>query len=312
MLVLERSSFFLSKYSVPREIFCGIVSAMKPAVSVIIPTHNRRALLERAVRSVSNQTFSDFELIVVDDGSTDGTRTSFKKIVRAYSHTPLQNHPIQIIRQKHRGVSAARNAGIRAARGKFIAFLDSDDEWLPEKLERQVLFFLENPRALICQTEEIWIRNGRRVNSMEKHKKCSGRIFKQCLPLCIVSPSAVMMKKELFEKVGHFDESFPACEDYDLWLRVSARFPIYLIDEPLIVKYGGHADQLSRKTPWLDRYRIRALEKMLRSRALSRIQFRWVLEELERKCRIYGRGCLKHGKKSEGKKILNLPVKICL
>ncbi len=269
---------------------------MLPKISVIIPTYNRRQTLRRAVESVLNQTFRDFELIVVDDGSSDGT------------HEDWQSCPnVTYLKQSHGGVSKARNAGIVNSRSQFIAFLDSDDEWKPEKLARQLHFFETHPDSLISQTEEIWIRRGKRVNPMKKHKKYGGLIFKECLPLCIVSPSAVMMKRELFHEIGYFDETLPACEDYDMWLRVSAKYPIDLIEEPLVIKYGGHPDQLSRTVPFLDRYRIQALQKIMESGTLSEEQFGLAIEEFKRKCEIYGKGCLKRGKSEEAKRVLQMP-----
>jgi glycosyltransferase involved in cell wall biosynthesis len=268
-----------------------------PLVSVIVPTHNRSSFVLEAVDSVFKQTFKDFELIVVDDGSTDGTEKAL---------TQYQGRFIYHL-QGNQGVSAARNRGIQTARGKWIAFLDDDDLWLPEKLETQTHFFSQNPKAMICQTEEIWIRNDRRVNPRKRHQKFSGDIFAPSLLLCLVSPSAVMIKRELFEQVGCFDETLPACEDYDLWLRISTQFPIFLIDRPLVIKRGGHPDQLSRKTPTLDRFRIQSLVKILGSGRLSAGQYDLAYQELKTKCRIYGQGCLKRGKAEEGNFYLLLP-----
>jgi glycosyltransferase involved in cell wall biosynthesis len=268
-----------------------------PLISVIIPTYNRQGFLLQAVESVFKQTFSDYELIVIDDGSTDGTGEGLK---------PYENR-LQYIYRENRGVSAARNTGLQAARGDWIAFLDSDDYWLPAKLETQVRFFAENPQALICQTEEIWIRHGRRVNPHKKHRKFSGDIFSPSLIRCIVSPSAVMIRREFLNQIGPFDESLPACEDYDLWLRISCRFPVFLIEEPLVVKQGGHPDQLSRRIPFLDRFRIQALVKVLGSDLLSSDRQETALQELKKKCRIYGQGCMKRGKKEEGAYYLGLP-----
>jgi len=233
----------------------------------------------------------------VDDGSTDRTEAVLSSFPRERLH---------LIRQDHAGVSAARNRGIEAARGAWIALLDSDDEWLPAKLSRQRQFFREHPELRIGQTGEIWIRNGRRVNPMKKHRKRGGWIFEHCLPLCIVSPSAVMIRRELFEEVGFFDETLPACEDYDLWLRIAAHYPIGLLDEPLMIKYGGHPDQLSFTEKYLDRYRIRALEKILASGTLNPENRRSAASELVKKCRIYGEGCLKRKKIEEGEQILAL------
>jgi glycosyltransferase involved in cell wall biosynthesis len=266
-------------------------------ISVIIPTYNRAIWLKEAIESVLNQTYKQFELIVVDDGSTDTTR----ELLQQYGPE------LAVLLAGHGGPSAARNCGIAAARGGYIAFLDSDDVWLPDKLRAQMLFFQDHPEARVCQTEEIWIRNGLRVNPMQKHKKYSGWIFEQCLPLCIVSPSSVMIERSVFERVGLFDETFLACEDYDLWLRIAAHFPIFLLDTPLIIKRGGHVDQQSKIIPHLDQYRIRALCKILESGILQPDQHRQALCELKKKCCIYGNGCLKRGKRDEGEHVLKLP-----
>jgi glycosyltransferase involved in cell wall biosynthesis len=258
-------------------------------VSVILPTFNRAAVLPRAIESIRTQPGVFFEIIVVDDGSTDGTKSVVDKFVG-------QKAEVRYFFQPNRGPAAARNLGIQNGAGEFIAFLDSDDEWLPGKLKAQLEYFESNSEALVCQTEEIWIRNGRRVNPMKKHQKSGGSIFERCLPLCVVSPSAVMMRREFFDKVGLFDESLPACEDYDLWLRASARFPIGLIETPYVVKYGGHPDQRSREFPVMDQFRIRALAKILESGTLDEGQREAAFAELRRKCEIVSRGASKRGK----------------
>ncbi|RJR52632.1 MAG: glycosyltransferase family 2 protein [Desulfobacteraceae bacterium] len=271
------------------------------AVSVIIPAFNRAAKVARAVASVLDQTFQDYELIVVEDGSEDGTRyvlEQFGSRIRLLFH------------EKNRGVSAARNTGILASRSPLIAFLDSDDHWLSEKLKTQVEFFRAHSEAVACQTEEIWIRKGRRVNPMKKHAKPSGKIFEPSLRLCLVSPSAVMLRRTVLDEVGLFDESLPACEDYDLWLRISCRYPIHLIPSPLLVKEGGSPDQLSACVEGLDRYRIMAMVKLIRSGALCREQIDATLHELTTKCTIYGKGCMRRGKIEEGDYYLALPETI--
>jgi len=259
-----------------------------PRVSVIIPTFNRAWAVGKAIDSVLAQDYPNVELIVVDDGSSDQTGA----LLSAYKGALLPIH------QPNQGVSAARNRGVAAAAGDLIAFLDSDDYWLPGKLSEQVAFFNAHPAALICQTEEIWIRNGRRVNPRRRHQKAAGDIFIPSLALCLVSPSAVMVKKALFTEIGGFDEDLPACEDYDLWLRVSSRYPVHLIEKPLIVKQGGHSDQLSRQ-PGLDKYRISAIEKMLASRSLTEEQYYAAVKALEEKSEIYAAGCRKRGKNAE-------------
>ncbi len=271
----------------------------RSSVSVILPTYNRRGFLQQAVDSVLTQTCPANEVIVVDDGSTDGTAD----LLATYGNR------LKVIRQPNRGVSAARNAGIRHAQGEFIALLDSDDYWLPEKLAAQLAFFNTHPDAVICQTEETWIRNGRRVNPKKRHQKFSGMIFEKTLPLCLISPSAVMIRSALFDEVGLFDESLPACEDYDLWLRISWKYPVYLIETPLIVKRGGHDDQLSAM-PELDKYRIQALIKILNQDCLSLPQHRAAMDMLRQKCRIYAIGCRKRGRIQEAETYMNLPDSI--
>ena len=264
------------------------ITKRNPLVSVIIPTYNRGWIIKEAIDSILAQDYTEFELIVVDDGSTDHT----SDVLDSYGDD------IKVLFQKNKGVSAARNRGIAEASGKFIAFLDSDDLWLPQKLTVQIEFFNQTPDALICQTEEVWIRNGLRVNPKKRHKKPSGMIFNPSLELCLVSPSAVMIRRSLFGRVGKFDETLPACEDYDLWLRISCRFPVHLIDTPLIIKRGGHGDQLSSRAG-LDRFRIKAIEKIIKRGILSDDQYRAAVKTLKKKCDIYAAGCRKRGREEE-------------
>ena len=260
-----------------------------PRVSAIIPTYNRKAFVQEAIASVLAQTYTDYELIVVDDGSDDGTGEALKQY----------GARVRYVYQQHQGVSTGRNHGLELASGEFIAFLDSDDLWLPKKLALQVAFMDQNPDAQICYTDEIWIRRGKRVNPQKKHAKYSGWIYPQCLPLCIISPSSALMRRGLFTEIGVFDPDLPVCEDYDLWLRVAARFPVFFITEPLIVKRGGHPDQLSRQ-PWgNDRYRVQALVKQLEQGVLPVEQRRLTIQELHRKSKILINGYRKRGKSKE-------------
>ena len=275
----------------------SIAAASQPLVSVIIPTFNRAWCLKEAIDSVLTQTYKNYELIVVDDGSTDKTKGLLS-----------QCKGITVLYQENQGVSAARNRGIASSKGELIAFLDSDDLWQPEKLATQVAYFGQHHDAMICQTEEIWIRNGRRIFPKKKHKKESGYFFERSLELCLVSPSAVMMKRQLFNDVGLFDENLPACEDYDLWLRVGAHLPIYLIDEALIIKRGGHADQLS-SNPGLDKYRIQSIQNLLAEGSLSFEQENAAINMLQHKCQIFAAGCQKRGKLEEMQYYLDLSTK---
>ena len=266
-------------------------------VTVIIPTFNRAIPVCRAVSSVLDQTFTDFEVIVIDDASTDDTIERLNDF----------GDRIQVIRHaENKGVSAARNSGIRKAEGRYIALLDSDDYWIPEKLQVQIDFFKKQPDALICQARELWVKNGKRVNPAKKHLKPSGDIFIPSLKLCLVSPSAVMFKKSLLDEVGMFDEDLPVCEDYDLWLRIAYKYPVYLIEQDLLVKEGGAPDQLSSSMPGMDRFRIKAMIKIYNKGVLNEIQAKALIRELEKKCLVYGKGCIKRGKTEEGEYYLNL------
>ena len=254
-------------------------------ISVIIPTHNRADVLPRALDSVLAQTLAPLEIILVDDGSVAGTGALLS-----------DRYPsVRYLKQENRGVSAARNRGISEARGEWIALLDSDDAWLPGKLAAQWTALETNPGHRLCHTEEIWIRNGRRVNAMKKHAKSGGHIFRQCLPLCVISPSSVLIHRTLFEQLGLFDEQLPACEDYDLWLRVCAREPVLFIPDPQIVKHGGHPDQLSRKHWGMDRFRVRALEKIINSGRLGTSDHIAAIEMLVEKAGILATGSEKRG-----------------
>ena len=255
-------------------------------VTTIIPTFNRGYCLAESIQSVLDQNFSDFELIVVDDGSTDNTA----EVIEQFSGI----HKIRI--KKNRGVSFARNLAIKQARGEWIAFLDSDDLWERDKLAIQMNWVECNPDYHAVYTDEIWIRNGVRVNAMKKHRKYSGDIFRHCLPLCIVSPSSVLLRNELLNKFGGFDESMPVCEDYDLWLRISMSFPFHFIGEKLIVKRGGHEDQLSRKFWGMDRWRVHSLKKLLQENQINEEQRGLVMEMLVEKCNILACGYEKRGK----------------
>ena len=259
------------------------------SVSVVVPTFERAAMLPRALESVEEQTCPPGEVIVVDDGSTDGTGELARRRFPG----------VRYLRREHGGVSAARNTGIAAAGGEWVALLDSDDVWRPEKLERQLTALAAAPEHLVCHTDEIWVRDGRRVNPGRRHAKRGGRIFRHCLPLCAISPSAALIHHSVFDTVGGFDEDLPACEDYDLWLRITARYPVLLVDEPLVEKHGGHADQLSRTVPGLDRYRIRALVKILEAGVLDPGDRAVAAATLDRKCRIWAGGAAARGRDEE-------------
>jgi GT2 family glycosyltransferase len=266
-------------------------------VSVVIPTFNRLPMAREAVASARAQRGTVAEIIVVDDGSSDGTAAALADAFGAR---------IRILRTANRGVAAARNSGVAASTGDLIAFLDSDDLWLPDKLAAQIAFFADHPHAEICQTEEVWIRNGERVNPCAHHRKPSGDIFEPSLHLCLISPSAVMLRRSLFERAGGFDESLPACEDYDLWLRILRDTPVWLIDRPLVIKRGGHSDQLSHRFWGMDRFRVAALVRLLGEGNLPEPHRTATLRVLTEKCAILANGAARRGRDDEAERYRRL------
>ncbi len=254
-----------------------------PNISVIIPSFNRAETLTRAIQSVLGQTYQNFELLIIDDGSSDDTRHVVEKYPQLIYHY-----------QDNQGVSCARNIGCHMAKGEWIAFLDSDDEWLPTKLEQQCRFILEHPKISCVHGEEIWIRNGKRVNPKKKHQKGGGDQFISSLELCLISPSTVMLRKDVLFSLGLFREDFTVCEDYDLWLKLTSRYEVGFISEPLIRKYGGHTDQLSQKYKAMDYYRVKSIDWVLRNLELTELKKQKAMEVLRTKCEILLRGYIKH------------------
>ena len=257
-------------------------------ISVVIPTYNRIELLKRSIDSVINQTIKPSEIIIVADGSNDGTEAMVKK----------KYDSLKLIKQKNKGASAARNSGIKASSGEWICFLDSDDEWKNDKLEKQITAVANNSDYKFFHSNEIWIKNGKRINQKKKHKKYGGDIFKKCLDMCRISPSSVLINKNIFEEIGFFNENLVVCEDYELWLRICDQYKVFFIDEPLIIKYGGHQGQLSYSIDSIECHRIKALEYLL-STSLSKENRDYTIQMLISKINIYLNGLIKRGKKHE-------------
>ena len=257
-------------------------------ISVVIPSYNRREFLKRSIDSAINQTKKPLEIIVVDDGSTDGTETMIKS---DYDF-------VKFIKQKNKGVSAARNIGIEVSIGEWICFLDSDDEWKKDKLEKQINAMKSNPGYKFFHSNETWIKNGLRINQKKKHKKYGGDIFDKCLDMCRISPSSVMIDKTVFDEVGNFNENLVVCEDYELWLRICDKYRVFFIDEPLIIKYGGHQGQLSYSIESIENHRIKALEYLILEN-LNRENKRHAIQMLLSKLNIYLKGLVKRRKNDE-------------
>lgn len=257
-------------------------------ISVVIPSYNRKDFLKRSIDSAINQTKKPLEIIVVDDGSTDGTEAMIKS---DYDF-------VKFIKQKNKGVSAARNIGIKVSIGEWICFLDSDDEWKKDKLEKQINAMKSNPGYKFFHSNEIWIKNGLRINQKKKHKKYGGDIFDKCLDICRISPSSVMIDKTVFDEVGNFNEDLVVCEDYELWLRICDKYRVFFIDEPLIIKYGGHQGQLSYSIESIENHRIKALEYLILEN-LNRKNKRHAIQMLLSKLNIYLKGLVKRRKNDE-------------
>ena len=264
-----------------------------PKITAILPTWNRAEWLEKSIQSVLDQTFGDFELVVVDDASTDSTA----EIIERYSGKIRT-----IVFSENRGVSAARNAAIKNSDSEWIAFLDSDDFWHPDKLQKQIAQTKMRPECPLHFTDEIWIRNGVRVNPKKKHQKKEGWIFQPSLALCLMAPSTVILRRKLFEVHGLFDENLPVCEDYDLWLRLTAQHPVALLDEKLMTRHGGHADQLSRSDWGIDRYRVQSIQKILKTESLRPEDRTAAIRMLIEKCGILAKGFRKRGNLKEVEK----------
>jgi len=264
-------------------------------LTAVVPTFNRRTTLGRCLDSILNQTCPVNSIIVVDDGSTDGT----EEWIRSTYPT------VQLISQSNQGVSSARNTGIRSASTDWIAFLDSDDAWLPDKIERQIEFLQSNSEYKICHTEEKWIYQGKQKKVPPAYAKQGGWIFERCLPVCAISPSTALIHRSVFDEVGTFDEDLPACEDYDLWLRIASRYSVGLVDETLIEKHGGHPDQLSNQRG-LDVYRIKALENILKTGGLKTKYRTLAIVTLQSKCAILANGAEKRDRTEQAEHFRNI------
>ena len=263
-----------------------------PIVSAVLTTYNRKELLRRALFSVYRQSKVPEEVIVVDDGFKDGT----------HDELSLDYPQVKWINQNNMGVSAARNAGIRNARGKWIALLDSDDEWLPDKISAQLEYAKNKNDALAIHTGEKWIRKGNEVIPPLYLNKSDDKLFERSLHHCLICPSSVLLRREAFSQVGLFDESLAVCEDYDFWLRLLLVTRPVLIDQQLVRKHGGHPDQLSTKSWGMDRYRVQSLEKLLKNKWLTEEFKCKTIKVLIQKCNILVNGFAKRDKFDEAKK----------
>lgn len=257
-------------------------------VSVIIPTYNRHDMVRRAVESVINQTVEPYEIIVVDDGSTDSTQEI------------IWDDSVRSFRIPHSGFPGfVRNYGVDKSVGDYISFLDSDDIWHPNKLEEQLEFIKRQTDCKVLHTKEKWIMNGKTVSQKKRKHKREGFIFKDSLQGCIIGPSTVLIKRDIFQEFNGFDPTIEVGEDYDLWLRITNKYQIHYIDKELITKYAGHGDQLSFKYGYIEPFKISVLERLIERRELSKANQIIANDSLKSKYDIIINGCLKRGKYNE-------------
>jgi glycosyltransferase involved in cell wall biosynthesis len=258
------------------------------SVAVVIPVFNREEELLRAVDSLRNQTWLPTEWIVVDDGSDHGAVNHRSLIENAGGlFLPLPENV---------GVAGARNAGVAASSSDWIAFLDSDDEWHPRKLELQLAWHSQHPEVRISQVQEQWVRSGKPVRKPSGWEQRGGDLFEIALRQCVIGPSCVLIRRDLWKEVGGFDERFRVCEDYELWLRITRKEKIGLVEDgPLVTKHAGHQDQLSFTTPALDRFRILALLKLLGGGELHEVEHSQVTTMIREKAEIVAQGAEKRG-----------------
>lgn len=266
-------------------------------IDVIIPTFNRASTLERAIQSVLNQTHKLFNLYIVDDGSTDETTELVSKYL---------SDRIHYYKQENKGVSAARNSGIQSSQSAWVTFLDSDDEWLPQKLSTQLKYLNDHPAFRFFHSNEIWIRNGVRVNPPARFDKSNNEIFKRSLETCLISPSTTLIHRSLLSQMNGFDESFEICEDYDLWLKILATEPVNFIPDHLVKKYGGHEDQLSLKFPAMDLWRIKSMLNLLQITGISEEKVTLIENEINRKAEILLPALIKHKQFDQHEKLVEM------
>lgn len=271
---------------------------MGPLISVVIPVFNRSGILPRALQSVLRQSYSNLEILVVDDHSTENIREV------------CVSYPVHYQLSDGRGVSAARNTGIKKSRGEMIAFLDSDDEWVPQKIELQMEYLQQHPECSFVHSNELWLHNGEPVAQLAKHKKYGGRIFDKCLELCIIGASCTMVRRELIERIGSFDEYFPTCEDYDYWLRVCAQENVGFLEEELTIKHAGHSDQLSLQYHSMDLWRLRALVKHMNSPFLTAEEHKLLVDNIQKKSQFVLKGARKHKNHEAEAEVLGILNKI--
>jgi glycosyltransferase involved in cell wall biosynthesis len=269
--------------------------------SLVIPVYNRRELLLEALSSVLAQTRLPTEIILVDDGSSDGSAEAARFFLAEKGGGVSWN----ILTLEHSGMAGAvRNRGVEAARSEWIAFLDSDDLWEPEKLASQEAYIAAHPNVRLVHTREKWLRGDKIISQKKQKHKREGDIFSDALVKCIIGPSTTVIRKDLWDQTGGFRENIEIAEDYELWLRITAGDAVGYIDTPLITKRAGGWDQLSEKYGQIEKFRLQGLGDLVesdwfRKQGLEERRCELARGEFIRKCQIYALGCEKRGRREE-------------
>lgn len=230
-----------------------------PKVSVIIPTYNNSQYIVEALNSVLLQTYRDFEVIIVDDGSTDNTYKNITGIITAHPNL------LKYIYQENRGLPSARNIGIKNSCGEYIALLDSDDAWLTNKLEQTINNLEENSEISMVYSDMYLVnRQGDILHKwlQTKNNFCEGYIYNQLIKENFIIPSSVVIRRRLLDEVGYFDENITYAEDYDLWLRIAEKNKIGLVNHPL-VKWRQHDKNMSKNFEKCSKYLIKVFNKQI-------------------------------------------------
>ncbi len=261
-------------------------------VSVVIPVYNRAGMIAEAVRSCLDQERVT-EVIVVDDGSTDGSGQVVTDVFGDESR-------VRYVLISHSGYPGfVRNRGAELAEGQYLAFLDSDDIWLPGKIATQLAIHRAGEEPRISHTRERWVRSGKTISQSSQRHRRTGDVFGDALQKCILGPSTVLMERSLFVETGGFREDLEIAEDYEYWLRITDRHRVGYIPDECTVKRAGHGDQLSEKYGHIEYFRIKALRGIVDGNVLEPAHRDSARSELARKCRIYAAGAEKRGKVDE-------------
>ena len=264
-------------------------------VAVIIPVRGRPRLLERALQSVLDQSVAPAEVLVIVDETPRGGAADADSATGFADSFAARGAGFTVLHSDGRGPAAARNLGARAARTKWLALLDSDDTWSPEKLALQLAYREKRPQLHGCQTLESWFRDGVELQQPQRLRPRPGRFLRDSFFTCLVACSAVMIRRDTLLGLGGFDESYVVCEDFELWLRYLEQYPMGLVPLALTQKHAGGWPQQSQSQTMLDAVRIRAILSAVDRKTISAEERVAAHAACSQKLEILGRGAARHG-----------------